>query len=370
MLDKAIINQFKINGDLKDVKQISGGLIHKTFVVTFEENGQEKRYLIQNVNTNVYKNPYELMDNIEKVTNFLNKKMKECNDTKHKTLTIIKTNSGENLLKYVNEMGEEDFYRAYEFIENSEGFDNTKDEQIIKTAGRGFGNFQKMLNDFPIENLAETIKDFHNTKKRFEKFEKSIKTDSVGRVKLVKKEIDFILERKELANIILEKLENGKIPYRVAHNDTKVNNVMLNSKTKDFLAVIDLDTVMPGSGLYDYGDGIRSAASNAREDETNTNEIFIKNNLFEAYTEGFLNEMAPYITLEEVNLMGKSIEVLTFELALRFLDVYINGDTYFSCQYETHNLNRARNQINLVKDIEKKIKYMNDYILHTYLKYK
>ena len=176
--------------------------------------------------------------------------------------------------------------------------------------------------------------------------------------------------REDILPIIMEDLKGGEIPLRVTHNDTKVNNVLMNEETGDYLAVIDLDTVMPGSMLFDYGDGIRSTASTASEDETDLSKVSINLKLFEAYTDGYLSEMAPCLEYEEATLMAESIRIITLELAIRFLNDYINGDTYFKIDYENHNLDRARNQLHLVKDIEEKLDYMNNYIMRSYNNYR
>ena len=370
MINEKIIKKFDIPGNLVDIRQKTNGIINKTYVATYNQDGKNERYLIQQINNNVFKNPYELMENIENVTSFLQKQMDIQNDTKHKVLKVIKTTDNKNLLVCKNEKNENEFYRAYNFIENSICYNTSENNEVVYNTGKAFGNFQKLLNNYPMDKLAETIKDFHNTKKRFETFEQTVEKNIANRVCKAKDEIEFILNRKDLSKIIVEKLEKKEIPLRVTHNDTKVNNVMMNKDTHDFLAVVDLDTVMPGSGLYDYGDGIRSAASNSLEDETDLSKVFIKKDLFEKYTDGFLSEVASCMNKEEVMLMGTSIRLTTFELALRFLDDYLNGDTYFACNYENHNLDRARNQIKLVEDIESKIEYMNNYILKSYEKYK
>ena len=369
MIDEEIIKKFNIPGNLVELKQKTNGNINKTYVAIYDEDGKTSKYLIQQINNNVFKNPYELMDNIENVTTFYQKELDKNDDREHKTLKVIKTINNANLIVCKNELNEEEFYRAYNFIDNSVCYDSSEDIEVVRNTGKAFGNFQKILNNYPMETLVETIKDFHNTKKRFTDFEKDVEKDVAKRVDTVNKEIQFILDRKNLCCLIVDKLENKEIPYRVTHNDTKVNNVMMNKQTKDFLAVIDLDTVMPGSGLYDYGDGIRSAASNAVEDEKDLSKVFIKNDLFEAYTDGYLSELAPYMTEEEVRLMGESIKLMTFELGIRFLNDYINGDTYFKCDYEEHNLDRARNQLKLVEDIESKMDYINSYIWESYKRY-
>lgn len=369
MIKEEIVKKIAIPGELKEIKQITAGNIHKTYVAIYNENGEKKKYLIQQINNYVFKNPYDVMNNIEGITSHLQKELDKIGDTAHKVLKVIKTIDNENMVVYKNEEGQEEFYRVYSFIDNAICYDTAENPEIVRTAGKAFGNFQKLLKDYPIETLAETIIDFHHTKNRFVAFEKDVERDDANRANLVSKEIEFILNRKEFCNIIVDKLEKKEIPYRVTHNDTKVNNVMINKETKDFLAVVDLDTVMPGSGLYDYGDGVRSAASNAAEDETDLNKVYLKEELFEAYTEGYLSELASYMTKEEVELMGASIKLMSLELGIRFLSDYLNGDKYFKCDYETHNLDRARNQLKLVEDIENKIDYINTYIWKCYKKY-
>lgn len=370
MIKDQIIKQFNIQGDLIGIEQITTGNIHKTFVAKYSENGEEIKYLIQQVNDYVFKNPYDVMNNIEGVTSYLQKELEKNQDRDHKVLKVIKTVDNKNMVIYKNESGVEEFYRAYNFIDNAICYSNAKEPEVVRVVGKAFGNFQKLLNNYPIETLAETIVDFHHTKNRFTKFEQEVEEDCKDRVKLVEKEIKFILDRKDFCRVIVDKLENKEIPYRVTHNDTKVNNVMINKETGDFLAVVDLDTVMPGSGLYDYGDGVRSAATSAFEAETDLSKIYIKNDLFEAYTDGYLSELAPYMNEEEVKLMGASIKLITLELGMRFLGDYINGDKYFKCNYENHNLDRARNQLKLVEDIENKMEYINSYIWKSYKKYK
>lgn len=369
MLKEEIIKNFKIPGILKEIKQITTGNIHKTYKAIYIENGKENKYLVQQVNNYVFKNPYDVMNNIEGITKHLQKELDKIGDKEHKVIQVIETLDNKNMLVCKNENGVEEFYRVYSYIDNAICYDNAETPEIVRTAGKAFGNFQKLLNEYPIETLAETIVDFHHTKNRFTNFEKDVEKDEANRVKLVNKEIQFIFDRKDICSLIVDKLENKEIPYRVTHNDTKVNNVMINKENGDFLAVVDLDTVMPGSGLYDYGDGIRSAASNSVEDEKDLSKVYLKNDLFESYTDGYLSELASCMTEKEVKLMGESIRIITLELGLRFLDDFINGDKYFKCNYETHNLDRARNQLKLVEDIESKMDYINSYIWENYRKY-
>lgn len=369
MIEK-VISKFNIDGKLIDVKVNNSGNINNTYVATFQmEDGSIRKYLIQKINTTVFTEPYKLMKNIEGITNYLKRQMVKENDTTHQVLEVVKTKDNK-LLCCIDENGERAYYRIYEYIENAVTYDCSKDVQVVYNTGKAFGNFQKLLRSYPMSRLAETIKDFHSTDKRYKKLIEDIKIDSEGRTMEVAPEIVFILMREDICSLITEELGTDEVPYRVTHNDTKVNNVMMNKDTGTFLAVIDLDTVMPGSMLFDYGDGVRSTASNAKEDETDLSKVYINLDLFKAYTDGYLSEMAPYITYEELSLMGESIRIITLELAIRFLNDYINGDTYFKTNYEKHNLDRARNQIALVKDIENKLDYINNYIYESYNRHK
>lgn len=368
MIEK-ILENFNIDGKLIEVSENYCGNINKTYVITFlKPDGTKKKYLIQKINTTVFTEPYKLMKNIEGVTSYLKKQILKEGDTVHQVLEVVKTKNGKNLC-YITENGERDYFRIYEYIENAVTYDRSIDKNIVYNTGMAFGNFQKLLRKYPMNKLEETIKDFHNTDVRYKKFIEDIKINSEERVIEVAPEIVFILMREDICSLITEQLGTEDIPYRVTHNDTKVNNVMMNKDTGEYQAVIDLDTVMPGSLLFDYGDGVRSTASTALEDETDLSKVSIDLDLFKAYTDGYLSEMAPYITYEELSLMGESIRIITLELGMRFLNDYINGDTYFKINYEKHNLDRARNQLALVLDIESKLDYINNYIYDSYNKY-
>lgn len=365
-----IVKKFNIRGELVKTDINDSGNINKTYVAVFkDENDSLKKYLVQRINTSVFTEPYKLMKNIEGVTSYLKRQMRKESDSTHRVLEVVKTKEGKSLC-CIDKNGQKDYYRVYEFIENAVTYDYSTDANIVFNTGVAFGNFQKSLQNYPMNMLHETIPDFHNTKKRYKKLIEDIKIDPESRVMNVTKEIVFILMREDICSLIIDDLENNRIPYRVTHNDTKVNNVMMNSTTGEYMAVIDLDTVMPGSLLFDYGDGIRSTASTAKEDEPDLNKVELNLELFEEYTRGYLSEMAPYITEEELNLMGESIRIITLELAIRFLNDYINGDTYFKTNYENHNLDRARNQLKLVEDIESKLDYINQFIYDCYDEYK
>lgn len=366
-----ILDKFNIEGKLIDYKKNNSGNINKTYVATFaREDGTEKKYLIQKINTKVFTEPFKLMKNIEGVTKYLKKEMIKEGDTDHQVLEVIRTKDNKPLCYITNSSDTREYYRIYEYIENAISYDQSIEKEIVYNTGKAFGNFQKLLRDYPMNKLEETIKDFHNTPERYRKLMYDMKVDSEGRVLDVAKEIIFIVMREDILSLITDDLKDGRVKLRVTHNDTKVNNVMMNKETGDYLAVIDLDTVMPGSMLFDYGDGIRSTSSTATEDETDLNKVSINMELFKAYTDGYLSEMAPYLEYEEVSLMAESVEIITLELAIRFLNDYINGDTYFKIDYEMHNLDRARNQLKLVEDIEGKLEDMNKYIEESYKKYR
>ena len=364
-----VIRKFNIDGELVNVDVNDSGNINKTYVATFKkDDGSLKKYLVQRINTSVFTEPYKLMKNIDSVTSYLKRQMRRDGDTTHRVLEVIKTKDNKTLC-YIDNNGQRDYYRVYEFIENAVTYDYSTDTNIVYNTGVAFGNFQKSLIGYPMNRLHETIVDFHDTKKRYQKFIEDIKIDPEGRVMEVASEIVLILMREDICPMIVDSLGTEQVPYRVTHNDTKVNNVMMNVETGEYMAVIDLDTVMPGSLLFDYGDGIRSTASTAAEDETDLSKVQIDLELFEAYTRGYLSEMAPYITESELDLMGESIRIITLELAIRFLNDYINGDTYFKTNYEKHNLDRARNQLRLVQDIEYKLDYINKFIYDCYYEY-
>lgn len=360
-----IIENFDIKGDIFNIDVINSGIINNTYVISVNDNGKIVKYLLQKVNTRAFKEPFKLMKNIENVTKYIKDNDKDSKEV----ISVIKTKDNSPL--YVDEdlFSHKEYYRIYNYIDDTISYDVSKNNMVVFNAGKAFGHFGKILRNYPIDMLEDTIENFHNTKKRYESFIESCRLDSVSRYKFAKEETDEIVKRRGVCSSITGLLDANMIPYRVTHNDTKVNNVLMDPKTGEPVAVIDLDTVMKGSGLYDYGDGVRSAASTASEDETDLSKVSINMELFKAYTDGYLSEMAPYLNELEVNNMANSIRVITLELAIRFLDDYLNKDTYFKTNYENHNLDRARNQLKLVKDIESKMSIMEEYIKKSYNKY-
>lgn len=365
MINK-ILDNYNIKGKLINIKEDNTGNINKTYIITFINNDIEYKYLVQQINTNVFNDPNILMENILGVTNYLKEQLVLNNDNNHKVLEIIKTKDNNPMCYIYDDKGIKRYYRIYKYIDNSISYDKSFNKDIVYNTGKAFGNFQKLLNNYPMNSLNETIKDFHDTKKRYDKLIKDINNLSNDRVKEAYQEIEFIIKHQNICDLIINKLNNNTIPYRVTHNDTKVNNVLMNKETLDYLAVIDLDTVMPGSMLFDYGDGIRSTACTCLEDEHDLTKVKIDLELFESYTRGYLSEISDCITQEELNLMAKSIEIITLELAIRFLNDYINGDTYFKVEYNKQNLYRTKAQLALVKDIETKLDYMDSFIKKCY----
>lgn len=360
-----IIKNFDVRGNIKELNPINNGIINTTYVVKTDDKGNINKYLLQKINTSIFTEPFKLMKNIENVTKYISLNDSESKDT----INVIKAKNGLPLYVTSDPFSHKEYYRVYNYIDNTISYNKSEKTEIVYNTGKAFGHFCKVLRDYPINDLEEIIKDFHNTKKRYDKLIETYKLNPVNRNNRAFKQISEIISREEECSVLVNLLEDDKIPYRVTHNDTKVNNVLMDSVTKEPVAVIDLDTVMKGSGLYDYGDGVRSAASNALEDETNLDNVYINMDMFKAYTDGYLSEMAPYLNEEEILNMANSIKIITLELAIRFLDDYLSGDTYFKTNYDDHNLDRCKNQLKLVNDIDEKLEEMNSYIKESYNKY-
>ncbi len=336
------------------IEPYGNGHINDTYLT-----GSSPRYILQRINTKVFKNPDEVMENILNVTEHVRKKIIAAGgDPDRETLRVIQTKTGENYYR----ADDGDCYRMYNFIEDSVSYDVTETPEQLFEAGCAFGRFQNMLSDFPAEKLFETIPDFHDTRKRFETLKKAIAEDRMGRCSSVKPEIDFALSFEKEVGIVVDALKDGSIPCRVTHNDTKLNNVMFDIESGKAICVIDLDTVMPGSLLYDYGDALRFGASTGAEDETDLSVIEFSLEYFEAFTKGFLGEVGSVLTKKERELLAFSAKLITYEIGIRFLTDYLEGDTYFKIHREHHNLDRCRTQFKLVADIEKKTEQMKKII--------
>ena len=288
------------------------------------------------------------MSNIVRVTEHIRQKLTAAGkDAKNRTLQFIKCGNG-----YLHVDDEGNHWRACRFVDG-DCFDTCDDPQLFYQAAKAFGEFTHQLRDFDASTLFEPIPNFHNTAKRYEALEAAIEKDVCGRVAECAEEIAFIRERKDACSFIVNGIENGTFPLCVTHSDTKLNNVILDTKTGEGLCVIDLDTVMPGSLLYDFGDAVRYGATAAAEDEEDLTKVFIRTDMFEAYAKGFLEGLDGNITREELLALPEGARILTLETGIRFLTDYLEGDVYFRTHRERHNLARARNQLRLVADIEK-----------------
>ena len=349
--DEAIAN-FQYQGMLVDERPYGSGHINDTFLLTFDigEMGQIK-VILQRMNKDVFTAPVELMENIIGVTSHLRKKIIENGgDPERETLNVIPAVDGKAY--YCDSLG--DYWRSYKFITDSTSYDQVEKAEHFYQSAVAFGNFQSLLADYPAETLHETIKGFHDTKARFATFKKAVAEDVMGRAASVQKEIQFVLDREEIANYFCNLLEKGEIPLRVTHNDTKLNNIMIDDKTGKGICVIDLDTVMPGLAMNDFGDSIRFGASTAAEDERDLSKVSCSMELFDLYAKGFIEGCAGKLTQKEIELMPMGAKTMTYECGMRFLTDYLQGDTYFKVHREGHNLDRCRTQFKLVEDMEKK----------------
>ena len=351
---------FQFEGNIKSVETYGSGHINDTFLVLSDlADGTEKKYILQRMNHDIFKKPEELMENILNVTSFLRKKIEEKGgNPERETLNVILTK--DNKPFFADSTGE--YWRAYIFIENAVSYDIVEKAEDFYESAVAFGNFQSLLSDYPAETLHETIAGFHDTKKRFAVFKKAVEEDIMGRADSVQDEINFVLEREDVACILGDMLAKGELPLRVTHNDTKLNNIMMDKETGKGLCVIDLDTVMPGLSIYDFGDSIRFGASTGAEDEKDLSKISCDMELFKLYAEGFMKGCKGSLTEDELKMMPMGAKVMTFECGMRFLTDYLQGDTYFKVYREGHNLDRCRTQFKLVKDMEEKWEIMNNII--------
>lgn len=358
-IDEAI-GQFRYEGVLIDERPYGSGHINDTYLLTFEiaEMGTIK-VILQRMNKNIFTKPIELMENILNVTSYLRKKIIENGgDPDRETLNVIRT--VDNMTYFVDSEGE--YWRSYKFITDATSYDQVESPEDFYQSAVAFGNFQRLLAEYPAETLHETIEGFHDTKARFQVFKKAVEDDVCGRAASVQKEIQFVLEHEHLANVFADLLEKKEIPLRVTHNDTKLNNIMIDNKTRKGICVIDLDTVMPGLAMNDFGDSIRFGASTATEDEQDLSKVSCDMELFDLYAKGFIEGCGGKLTEKEIDLMPTGAMVMTFECGMRFLTDYLQGDTYFKIHRENHNLDRCRTQFKLVKDMEAKWDTMREII--------
>ena len=342
-----VIASFAFDGEVLSYSPFGNGHINDTFLLDMSSG---KRYILQRVNHNVFKKPWETMENMANVCSFLYRKIEKAGgDPMRETLNLVKTRDGADF--YKDSLG--NYWRATMFIEGARTYDLPECDEDFYQSGVGFGRFQKLLSDYPAETLFETIPKFHDTPDRLNKLRDAIARDPLGRVSEVRDEIDFILAREADCHVLGDLNRAGKLPLRVTHNDTKLNNIMIDDKTHKAICVIDLDTVMPGFLVHDFGDSIRFGAATSVEDEPDLSKMNFDLNLFDAYSRGFIGECGDIMTDCEYEMLPMGAKVITLEIGMRFLTDYIEGDTYFRIHYEKQNLNRARTQLKLVSDMER-----------------
>lgn len=342
---RLVASFFHIHGAFREAAPYGSGHINDTFCVIFDQAGTPVRYIFQRINHNIFKNPVVLMENIQRVTAHLEGKA-NINSSRH-ALTLVSTRSGE----CCHRDAQANYWRCYLFIEMARTYDAVESTQQAFQAAKAFGQFQKMMADLPAPRLHDTIPDFHHTPKRFANLEKAIGADTAKRVVLAQPEIQFALRHQAICSTLID----ANLPERVTHNDTKFNNVMLDDATGEGICVIDLDTVMPGLALYDFGDMVRTTTSPAKEDELDLSKVQMQFPMFEALVRGYLSSAGSFLTPAEKFFLPFAGKLITFEIGIRFLA----GDTYFKVHRDGHNLDRCRTQFKLVESIEQQEAAMN-----------
>jgi hypothetical protein len=352
-----IVPHFCFDGEFIRAEPHGFGHINDTYAAYFRRaNGKVHRYLMQRINRYVFRDIEGLMQNIEAVTTHLRDRIVTAGgNPDRETLSLIPTTEA---TKTFYETPGGDFWRAYTFIEGAQTYEAVESSEHIYNAGRAFGSFQKLLADFPAEQLHETIPHFHHTRKRFDAFVEAVEGDVKNRARTVQPEIAFVERRVKDTSVLLDLLDQGILPARVTHNDTKFNNVMIDDESGEGICVIDLDTVMPGLSLYDFGDAVRYAANPAAEDERDLSKVCIDLEIYACLVCGFLDSARSFLTPQEVDHLSFSAKLMTLECGMRFLTDYLSGDVYFKTHRKNHNLDRCRTQFKMVEDMEARFDQM------------
>ncbi|MBR2343571.1 MAG: ROK family protein [Clostridia bacterium] len=351
-----VVEGFRAVGDFISAEPYGSGHINDTRLVkTRDAEGKIHDYILQRINKNVFKRPDLLMGNYVAVTKFIREKIeREGGDPEREVINVIPTREGKDFL--VDESG--DFWRLLLFVSDSLSFDKVERPEQFYDSAVAFGNFQYMLRDFPAETLYETIPNFHNTPDRYRQLMEAVEKDAVGRLAEVGAEVEFARARREFTETLERAHAEGRLPLRVTHNDTKLNNILFDRETGGALCVIDLDTIMPGYSVNDFGDSIRFGATTALEDETDLTKVNFDISLYELYVKGFIEGAAGGLTAGELELLPIGAIMMTLECGMRFLTDYLSGDVYFRVHRPSHNLDRARNQFKLVADMESRLDEM------------
>jgi hypothetical protein len=352
-----IANQFNIQGSVSEYHAITTGHINDSYLIRTDQS--LTGYFLQWINSYIFKDVEGLMKNIEIVTNHLSKKNESSESNESRVLELILTYSGSTY--YLDDEGE--YWRMYRNIPGTHVYDFVENEHIAYEGGKAFGRFMSDLADLPAELLTETIPDFHNMEIRIRNFQASVAANPFNRKKYVLEEIAFVEKRAEEMLRIPQMIREGILPKRITHNDTKFNNILFNESNKA-ICIVDLDTVMPGSILFDFGDAIRTGANTAFEDEKDLEKVNINLPIFEAYTKGFIEATKLSLHATEIDMLAFSARFMTFIIGLRFLTDYIDGDPYFRTNYPEHNLDRARVQFRLIESMEDQAGKMEEIILN------
>jgi len=344
-----VSRQFQIYGDILYAEPCKIGHINETYMATYNQGGTLVRYIHQKVNQSVFRQPEEVMDNLVRVTSHLRERLvaEGARDVTRKALTVIPARDGRS--HYRDEAG--DYWRTFVFVERAQTFESVQSPRQAFEAGRAFGRFQHLVVDLPGRRLHETIPHFHNTRRRFDRLQEAVAADQYNRARTAEPEIRSALKWEPMVDLLLNGLANGELPERVTHNDTKFNNVMLDWETGEALCVLDLDTVMPGLVLYDFGDMVRTTTSPTLEDERNLDQVCMQLPMFDALTGGYLEATAPFISAAERAHLVLAGKLITYTIGIRFLTDYLSGDKYFRIHRPEHNLDRCRTQFKLVQSI-------------------
>lgn len=353
-----LLSNFQIKGNLINIKQNKEGHINTTFMSTFNNNGIINKYTHQKINQFAFKKPDNVMENITRITKHIQSKIQNMEDKDQRCLEVVLSN--DNKPYFIDENG--DYYRTYRFIDNVRTYQKIDSCNTAFHLGEAISTFQKQLADFDCSSLHDTIPNFHDMRMRYTNFINAINEDKFDRVKLVKNEIDYLMDNAERGYLIIDEFKSNILPLRVTHNDTKINNVLFKEDGSEALSVIDLDTVMPGTILFDTGDMIRTATSTIEEDDVNYQKMKINVDYFKCLLEGYLSIASSYLTKREKELIAESGRNITQIMAVRFLTDYLSGDVYYSISRENHNLDRCRTQIEFMKDFDKKSDILNQII--------
>lgn len=348
---EAVLEHYDLRGTLLVAEPYGSGHINDTVALIVDQAGSPIRYILQRINKNIFKDPPALMSNISRVTSHIAKRLAAHYDASRRVLSVLPARDGRPFA--VDAAG--DYWRIYLFIEKARTYDVIDGPERAAAAARAFGSFMRQLEDFPARELHETIPEFHHTPSRFAALVRAIESDRCNRAAAVRKEIDFFMAREADVHRLVSLHRAGRLPLRVTHNDCKLNNVMLDDLSGEGICVIDLDTVMPGLSLYDFGDMVRTATSPAPEDERDLSRVVMQMPMFQALIEGFLSGAGAMLTAEEIEQLPFAGKLITMETGMRFLTDFLNGDVYFKIARPEHNLDRCRTQCRLVESIEQQL---------------